>query len=508
MQNNRASRAKLNIAMTFLRQLLATVCGIVIPRVMIGAFGSTVYGATTSIAQFLSYIALLEGGIGSVARGALYGPLAEKDDQKISNVLGAIKRFFRNIGVMFAVYTLLLAVFYYDLADIQAFGRGYTFGLVLAISLSTFANYMVGLPNLTLLNADQKQYLSELTVALTNLLNTACIILLATSGADVLTVKLVSSIVFIVRPVVYAYYVKKNYKLLKPQEDREALSQKWAGFGQHIAYFLHTNTDIVLLTLLADLKIVAVYSVYRLVATSLWNIAGSFSGGMEAAFGEMIARSEQDRLCRSYGYYQALLTLVSVTLFSAAIALIVPFIRLYTAGVTDADYIHPLFGVLVLLSEGINCLVLPCSGLPIAANQLKRSRWGSYCEALINISLSLVLIWWDPLLGVAIGTLAATIFKGVFYIRYSALHILRCNVWKLLLRFFSTVLAIVAIGAVGMLLLQKVAISNFILWGMWGVAVFFAAAILALVFCRVMYPSEFGEVLHTLARKLHLKKDR
>ena len=507
MQINRGNRAKLNIAATLLRQVLATVCGIVIPRVMIGAFGSVIYGATTSIAQFLSYIALLEGGIGSVARGALYSPLAEKNDQKVSNVLGAIRKFFKTVGLLFAVYTLILAVFYYDIADIRVFDRKYTFFLVVAISLSTFFNYMVGLSNLTLLNADQKQYLSEGTVTATNVFNTLCIVLLATGGADVLTVKLVSSLVFIVRPVVYACYVKKHYRLPKAHRDDAVLDQKWVGLGQHIAYFLHTNTDVVLLTVFADLKTVAVYSVYRLVATSMWNIAGAFSGGMEAAFGEMIAKAEQKALQKAYGYYKTLLTLVSAALFSAAIVLIVPFIRLYTAGVSDANYIRPVFGAIVLLSEAINCLVLPCSGLPVSANQLRQSRWGSYSEAAINIVLSMILIRWDPLLGVAIGTLAATVFKGVYYIRYSAKHILRCSVRKQLIRYIATILLIAATGGGGMALMMQVEMRGFLSWALWGVAVFFVTGTLALLFSRIVYPGEFGEAMHRIAVKLHLKKD-
>lgn len=499
--NSRANRAKLNIMTTLIRQLLATVCGIVIPWVMIGAFGSTVYGATASIAQFLSYIALLEGGIGSVARGALYGPLAEQNNQKISNVLGAIKRFFKTVGLLFAVYTLVLAFFYYDIADIQVFDRKYTFFLVIAISLFTFFNYMLGLSNLTLLNAHQKQYLSEVTVTITNVLNTVCIVLLATGGADVLTVKLVSSVVFIARPVIYAYYVRKNYHLPKAQRDDTALSQKWAGMGQHVAYFLHTNTDIVLLTIFADLKTVAVYSVYRLVATSLWNISSAFTGGMEAVFGEMIAKKEEDVVRSSYEHYRALLTLVCVALFGAAIALVVPFVKLYTKDVSDANYIQPLFAIFILLSEGVNTLILPSSGIPIAANKLKDSRWGSYCEAIINIVLSMILIWWEPLLGVAIGTLIATIFKGIYYICYSEKHILHRKAAGRLVQYFATILVIAGFGAGGMYLLQKVNISGYMTWMLYGVGVFAAALAVAVIFCRLAYPKECGEVLRKLTKK-------
>ncbi len=118
-------RAKLNMVTTLVRQLMATLCGIVIPRIMIGAFGSEAYGATTSIAQFLSYVSLLEGGLGRVARGALYRPLADQDTDKISRVYHAIRSFFSNVGLVFVVYSVILAVLYYDLADIQIFTNGF-----------------------------------------------------------------------------------------------------------------------------------------------------------------------------------------------------------------------------------------------------------------------------------------------------------------------------------------------------------------------------------------------
>jgi len=500
--SNRAKKAKLNISTTLLRQLMATLCGIVIPRVMIGAFGSVVYGATTSIAQFLSYISLLEGGIGRVARGALYTPLAQGDKRQVSRVHSAIRNFFGKVGILFLIYTLVLAVFYYDIARVDAFSRSFTFGLVLAISLFTFANYMGGIANLTLMNADQKQYVSNLTITVTNLLNTVFIVVLVALDANVLVVKLVSSLVFVARPVVYAGYVKKHYQLPKVEKDEAALNQKWTGMGQHIAYFLHTNTDVVLLTLFADLKVVAVYSVYRLVATSIWNIAGAFSGGMEAAFGEMIAKKEQAQLRTSYGYYKVLLTAVSIVLFGSAAVLLLPFVKLYMAGVTDANYIQPLFGLMLLLAEAINCVVLPCSSLPVASNCLKQTKWGAYSEALINIVLSMILIWWNPLLGVAIGTLAATLFKAIYYICYTAKHFVSCSAAKLLGKFFAAIMLIALMGAAGMLLMQMVEMGNFLIWALWGVGVFLATCLVALIFCRVIYPDEIGTVLQKLLHKL------
>ena len=88
--DKRQKRASINAATTLANQVLATVCGILIPWAMIDTFGSEAYGATTSVAQFLSYISLLEGGIGRAARGELYKPLADGDVQSISRVFLAV----------------------------------------------------------------------------------------------------------------------------------------------------------------------------------------------------------------------------------------------------------------------------------------------------------------------------------------------------------------------------------------------------------------------------------
>ncbi|MBQ8753079.1 MAG: sugar isomerase, partial [Clostridia bacterium] len=229
---SRTQKARLNMLTTLLSQLIAIVCGILIPRCMIGHFGSETYGATASIAQFLSYIALLEGGIGGVARAELYSPLAEQDKAGVSRVYHAVKRFLRVMGVAFGGYALMVAFFYHDIAGVTAFDRYFTCGLVLVIAVSTAAQYFVGLADLTLLHADQKRYISNLVVIVTTVFNTLLVLLLIRLGCSILVVKLVSSCVFLLRPVCFSLYVRTHYRLATPlRREPYILRQRWAGVG-------------------------------------------------------------------------------------------------------------------------------------------------------------------------------------------------------------------------------------------------------------------------------------
>ena len=492
------SKSKINVLTTLMKQLVATLCGIVLPRVLIGAFGSVVYGATTSIAQFLSYISLLEGGIGRVARGALYDPIAKGDKEQISRIHRAIRGFFLKIAGVFLVYTLIIAVFYHDIAKVDFFDRRFTFGLVIAISLSTMANYLGGIADLTLMNADQKQYLTNTVMTVTNILNMALVVILVWTGANIFVVKLATALIFVTRRVFYTGYVKRHYKLPKVPANGYQLEQRWTGMGQHIAFFLHSNTDIILLTLFADLRMVAVYSVYYLVVRSIWDISSSFSGGMEAKFGELIARKQKKELHRVCGKYSMMLTLVALVLFGCAGVLVVPFVRLYMAGINDANYIQPLFALILVLAEAINCFVLPYTTLPISANQLKSSRWGSYGEAVINVCLSLALIRWDPLLGIAIGTLAATVFKALFYMRYTGKHILHCSFWQIFGRIAWAGAVLLGVCCIGMTALWNVTMANFFIWVLWAVPVFALVALVTLLFGMAAFPGELRPMIRML----------
>lgn len=496
--SGRLQRAKINAVSTLVHQLVATLCGMVIPRVMVDTFGSAAYGATTSIAQFLAYIVLLEGGIGSVARGALYKPLAERDNEKISSVYYAVRRFFTGIGAAFAVYAAILACGYFEIANVEVFTWQYTFFLVLAIALGKFAEYMGGISNVMLFYADQRQYVVNVAYIMTNILNTLLIVVLTKSGAGILCVKLVSSLVFVLRPFFFTLYMKRHYTIRRTKE-RTELPNKFTGIAQHVAYVVQNNTDVLILTLFSDLKTVAVYSVYHLIVFSMRNIATSFVGGMEAVFGDMIAKGEDEKLYRNYRRYKLILTVLAVTLFSTAAILIVPFVRLYMAGIRDANYIQPLFACIMVLAEALNCLTLPCVYLTIAASRLRESRIGAYGEAAINFTVSLVLVFWNPLLGVAIGTLCAAVFKAVYYTVFSGRYILKAKTRRLLRDLSVTVTVLAVLAAVGVLL-HGVVIPHYAGWALCGVVIVLLTGGIGVLLGRMLYPEATKGMLTSLLR--------
>lgn len=465
MSDTRGKRAKLNIVVSLLGQLIALASGLVLPGLLINAFGSEAYGATASITQFLGYITLLEGGIGGVARAALYKPLAEGDMQKVSAVLQELRRFFRIIAFVFAGYVLVLACGFQTISHTETLDWMTSFLLVVVISLSTFAQYFIGITNAMLLQASHKTYITQVISSGAVVLNACLTVLLVFLGCNLIIVKLVSSCVFVLRPVAQWWYVRRNYQLVnKVPRDKNLLKQKWEGLGQHIAFFLHSHTDVAVLTLLADLKQVAVYSVYHMVVSHIQSLTVSFASGMEAVFGDMLAKKEDKELHSSFGSYETLLSFVSVVAFAVTAVLIIPFIRLYTAGVTDTNYIEPAFSVVLPLASMVYCIRQPYHAMTVAAGRFKETRTAAYGEVIINVVLSVVLVFRFQLLGVAIATLAATGFRLVYYAIYLRKHILRRSIWLFVKRMAVNGFGFTGIFLVGRMLADRIPTGNYLQW--------------------------------------------
>lgn len=495
---SRRKKAGLNILITLLCQLVSLICGFIIPKLILDKFGSEAYGATASISQFLAYISLLEGGIGGVARAALYKPISQNNKEQIGTVLTEIKRFFRIIGYIFVVYVIILACSYKFISDFVYYDWISTFFLVIAISISTFAQYFIGISYNIFLNAAQKTYIVYGISCFTILLNAFVSVLLIFLGADLITVKFLSSIVFTLRPVLMWVYVKRNYDIVNKKRLTESvLKQKWTGLGQHIAYFLHSNTDVVVLTLFSNLKIVAIYSVYNMVISNIQSINISFTSGMEAIFGDMIAKGEKDNLRKIFTYYETLISIISLILYSVTAVLIVPFISIYTRNINDVNYIRYTFSLVLLAASLIYCLRIPYHNLTIAAGHFKQTRVAAYGEALINIIMSLLLVAKYQLIGVACATLIATIFRFIYYVWYLSKNIIYLSVIGFIKRQITNIGIITLIVLLGTSIIsfEKASIS-WVTWIVSAVLIFCLASIITISVNALFYKGVFIDFIN------------
>ncbi len=487
----RSKKTLKNIICSLVQKIITIICAFIAPKLIIGTFGSNVHGLTTSITQFLGYITLLESGFGPVVTSALYKPIAQKNKQEIENILGATESFFRKIAYIFIVYVIVL-VFIFPLLVNKDFDFMFTSSLVIIIAISTFAEYFFGMTYRLYINALQENYIISIIQIITTILNTIMIIILIKLHASIQIVKLLSAVIFIFRPILQNIYIKKKYKInLKNRDKNYKIKNKWDGLAQHIAAVVHNNTDVTVLTLLSTLSEVSVYSVHYLVVSGIKNMIMSFTGGAEASFGDMIAKNEIDNLNVKFSYYELFYYTIITIIYACTFILITPFISLYTSGISKIDYIRPLFAILLVASDYSHAIRLPYISLTYAAGHFKETMKGAWLESIINITLSIFLVFNFGIIGVAIGTLIAMCIRTYEFIFYTSKNVLYRNISKTINRIIVSFIEILIVFTISNIILKTILINTYFMFIVAGLICLFVSFIITVSINYVFFKNDF-----------------
>ncbi len=505
-KKSRTQKAMLNTACEIGLEIVAAICGLILPRLILSNFGSAYNGITHSISQFISCIALLKSGIGSVTRASLYKPLADHDSDGISEVVTATESFMRRIALIFLGFVLVFAAVYPFIVK-DDFDWFFVFSLVLILSVSTFAQYYFGLAHQMVLQADQCNYIISLVSIASTVLNTIIASSLILLGCGIHAVKLGSAAVFICPPIFYSIYVKKKYHLYKSKKPNlNLISQRWDAFGHQLANFINNNTDIIVATVFLGIKEVSVYSVHYTVANTMRKAVIAVSSGTTAAFGNMIAKEETDNLKRRFSQFELLIFVLGTILFTTTAILFVPFISIYTRGVEDVNYIRPGFAIIFCIAEFFACTKLPYEQLVFAAGKFKATKKGAYIEAILNIVISVILVKPLGLIGILVGTTFAVVYRMMRYNIFISQNLIDRSPLLILYKILYTCICSISCYLVCSFL-PFANPTNYFNWILMAIPSFVIVLLVSTILSLIMFRNDTVELFRTITH-VFFKKQR
>lgn len=481
---SREKKLYINSSVGLVSQAIMICCGLILPTVILSAYGSKAYGLTSSINQFLGFIQLCELGVGAVVQSALYKPLATGDIYTVSCILKSSRKFFRIVGTILLVYVGLLCLFYPSFT--QEYDYFYVVLMIISLSINAFANYFLGMNNSLLLQADQKSFIPLGLQAIATLVNTVVSLVLIKSGASLLVVKYSTAFIFLLRPILMIIYVKKNYHVdYSVVYESEPIKQKWNGLAQHFASVIVDHTDVVVLTVFSTLENVSIYSVYYLVVSNIRNMIFSALSGVQATMGNMLANKEYKALNNFFDNTEWMIHTIITLLYSITGVLIIPFVLLYTRNVHDADYVAPLFSVLIVIANAGFCVQNIYKTIVKAAGHYKQTQLASIIEAVINVVSSVFLVFKFGIIGVAIGTILAMAYRLLYHVWYMKHNIIYRSYKPFVKQIVVDTLIVLIISFTFNVI--KISASSYIEWVIIAIAVSVFSIIISLIVNLIFY---------------------
>ncbi len=431
-------------------QIVILVCGLILPPMLISAYGSEINGLLNLVKQLMSYFSIVCLGLGASAQVALYKPIADRDWKGINAVLAAARHFYKVSGIFFSVLILcssaivpLVVETSIPVVDIVL--------VILITGIGSISEYVIISKYKVFLSANQQQYVNSRITAEGIILNTIVSVLLIRANCSIVVIQIGASAVYMLRLLYTIGYVKRHFPQISFRTEAPAfdkLQNRWSAFSYQLSRMMITLSPMIIISVVENLNDVSVFSVYFMVFSSLAMIAGVFSSGMSAPFGDILARNETGALKDAFSSFEFLYTLILSMCFVCGTLLMTSFVGSYIHNSDGVDYILPAFSFSMCMSFFISNLRIPFTTLVEAKGLFQVNNIYNMVEAAAFILLSIVLVYKWGLLGIGIAGIVTALPRTLHYVLYCRSQFGRAiNAFRFFLKILSTVAVTVVLHA-------------------------------------------------------------
>lgn len=433
------NKSILNLVASIFYKVITCVVGLIIPRMFVMTYGSELNGLQSSVTQIFAYIALIEAGIGEATLQSLFEPIAKRDYNSANKILSATTHYYNKIGLIYFILLLGISLFYPLVVEVNDLSYLMVVTYIILSGATTGVNFFYQSKVILIMQAEGSVYYNSLFAMISYLLISAIKITLIYHGMNILWIQAGFFLVNLLVMYLYFYVARKKYGWVdfKVTPDFQAISKSNSVLVHKVSGLIFNNTDILLLTFIANLEVVSVYAMYKLIISMITTIIASFGDSVNYKLGQVYNSEPLPKYCRMIDTFNSAYSIIAFSLFAITSIMFIPFLKLYTYGM-DINYIYYLMPLLYVTIEILQVGREAMLRTVTVAGHFKETIHQSIWEMLINIivSVSAMLIlkyYWGPiacLYGALSGTIAALLYRTIALNRYANKKILMRGAWE------------------------------------------------------------------------------
>ncbi len=496
------------IAINFIAEVIPLVIiaflGIFKLKFFVEFLGDETLGLYQLFSQIMIYVALVDGGISSALLYSLYKPNTAKNDKKMSEILTAGKRCFSIIGASVFFLAFIVSLFIPYFIKDNSFSNTFVSISFLLFSISNVVSYFF-VPYQTLFEVKEKKYVTTLSLQIGQIVQNALEILLLFLGVSFLYILVMHGVIKLISNLVIYILAKRNYPNIdfnSHEKDYKFTRQLKDLIVHKINGLVGSNIDILIITNMFGLKLVAIYSTYNYILNMIKDVLNKLSSSIVAILGNKLVEDEKEsynlfREMRSFLFYLA--TILCTSLLFA----INPFINIWYEGKIKSNNLLALAFVLVLFTF----VVKICTNVFINAKGLfKETKYCAITDTIVNLTLSILLAHKFGISGVVFATAFSVfiaeyilktrvLFKEVFKKSSIIYHVE--NIKFFIILFLDMLLAY--------FITSRFTISNILVWFVFYTLFTIINAIFLLIIYSLLKETKFIERLKDLKGAKHAK---
>ena len=514
MSNNstRTANSVKNIATGFLGQFIQTFLGFISRTVFIKCLAAEYLGVNGLFTNILSVLSLAELGVGNAIIYALYKPLADKDEKKISELMNFYAKAYKIIGILIIMVGIILTPFLkYLIKDVPNISES-IYVIFFFYLFNTAITYFFSYKN-SIITADQKNYIALIISYIIAIVQTILQIGVLIITRNFILYLIVQSLCSLIYNIVISITADKLYPFLNRNKKqkldknfkKELVINIKALMIVKLSGVLVNNTDNIIITCFSGLSAVGLCSNYNMLISVISSILNQIFSGITASIGNLNAKESKEKQKDFFD----IINFANFWLYGfAVIGIIIMSNDIIKVWIGDR-FILPIHIPIIL---GVNFYMV---GMQNAVwtykNTLGLFRYGKYIlvfTAGINLLLSVILGSYMGLFGILLATAISRILTNSWYDPYVVFKYgLNSSVKNYFIRYFKF-LGILAIGVVVTFyitsFIEVTGISTLILKLV--ICFIIPNIIFILIFCRTKEYKYFMRIFIELLNKVNVIK--
>lgn len=495
-----------NIITAIILQITNFISGFILPRIIISYYGSEINGLISSIKQIVNYATLIEAGIAGSAVYMLYKALFNKETKQINVIVSSAKKFYNKSGIMFLIIMSIISIIMplvvktNDLLQYQVLLLVLTLGINASLEFFSMGKYRV------LLTADQKSYIINIVQAISIIINIFIIAIMAKFKINIIIVQICASVSYFIRALLlYIYFSKKYPRISYKEKTIVPIEQRGDVLLHQIGGMVVFNSPILIITFVSkDLVASSIYSIYHMILMGLVNLVGVFNSSLVAGMGNIICKNNERLLINKYNIIEFLIYFITRTIYGIALICIIPFIKIYTLGFNDTNYINNTLGILIIVAGIVHSLKVPQSMIINAAGHFKKTRNKTIIESIICIVVGIIGVYIFGYTGVIFGIIISGIYRTIDAILYVPKYIvkqpIKSTLKKILIYFLNILITIIFY-----ILFVKIEISTYIDFFIFAIIVGICEVFINFIISLILERKEVDHIIEYLMQFLKNK---
>lgn len=420
-------RAILNFSVSIAYQFINILIGLILPKFYTEIFGSVYNGLNQTVSQILSLLSVLQFGISAVSIQQMFKHIAAGDEESIAAIYWNTGRQYRRMGYVF-LSVIVPVVAFSPLLIKDDLPLTIIFAFLLMRAFSAALEYFFQAKYGVILVAHNLSFVVYLFNIGLLLFGTALHATVLFATQNILLYQAVAVVTTLVRFLVVSTYIRRHFPYLqKYKKSRKNLvknTKRTDVLVSEIAGMVVDSTDLLVLSSFGGgLVSASVYAVYHFVTSGLGSVLGSCREAVFAGIGKTYY-TDFDEFKEKFDKFESVYFFLTFYLYTVAILLFKPFIQIYTQNM-DTNYVFAGFPILFILAKLVVNLRIPAIVSVNTAGHFKQVKYYAVTEAIINITISLLLVKPLGIYGVLVGTIVAGLFRTPVLIWYTNKHILK-----------------------------------------------------------------------------------